>query len=385
MKKYRYFLRLVVGASILYTNLVQEAYCTPAQIRGLSIKLPDSPQQHNDAGAPELASISTKIPVAKPCATLAEVSCIFENDLSDVDTDDEGAYDEGAYEDIQRLGEIPVTKNTKPYNRSRHPGRAKKTEDYDSTSNYVKVEFAPEKLRTQLSQDALGIVKALNYSKSEKHTTCRCVALRDKHEHVKKFAFHNGAGVMSPTMRTKAHESGYDVIQTERSHAEGQFMQFLLYRHKQRPGLYTHIMGMGCSRPHCSKCDHIFKTLLGGNYYEVTAAVYEKREEIVLPTTNQAEWDDLLSRFKETSTNTNGDVTPASFTPMSGAHVTITTPGTVLGQDATDNKDYNDYYLQKLLHQTLVNTTGEEYDSSGGWVTNSSSKETGKKQKRRNR
>jgi len=35
---------------------------------------------------------------------------------------------------------------------------------------------------------------------------------------------------MSPNMRKKAHELGYDVIQAKQSHAEGQFLQFLLHR-----------------------------------------------------------------------------------------------------------------------------------------------------------
>ncbi len=378
MKKYRYLLRLFVAISILYTNLTPGAYCTQVRIQGLGIRFPYSPQQYNDAGASKLSSISTEIPVTEHGAALEGVLCTFEDDLSDVDTDDEGAH-----EDIKRLRKIPVTKNTRPYNRSRHPGQAKNTEDYDPTGNYVKAEFAPEKLRTQLSQGALDIVKALNNSESEKHTTCLCIALRDQHERVKKFVFHNGDRVMSPVMRTKARELGYDVIQTDRSHAEGQFMQFLLYRHKQRPGLYTHIMGMGCSRPHCSKCDHIFKTLLGSKYHEFTASVYEKHEEVVLPMTNQAEWGDLLVRLKKMSTNTDVSVAPDSFTPISNAYVTIKTPGVVLGQDATDNKDYNDYYLPKLLEQTLVGTTGKKYSLSSGWVTNSLSKEVVQQRKAR--
>jgi len=66
-----------------------------------------------------------------------------------------------------------------------------------------------------LSQDALTIVGSEPNSTTQNSTVCLCVALRDKHKHVKKFVFHNGANVFPPKMREKAEELGYDVIQTE--------------------------------------------------------------------------------------------------------------------------------------------------------------------------
>ena len=78
-------------------------------------------------------------------------------------------------------------------------------------------------------------------------------------------------------MRDTAHKYSYDVIQTERSHAEGQFIHFLLHRNQKRPGWYTHIMGMGCSKCHCAKCDCLFKIWLGKKYYAFTTAINDKK------------------------------------------------------------------------------------------------------------
>lgn len=49
---------------------------------------------------------------------------------------------------------------------------------------------------------------------------------------------------MALGFRTKARELGYDIIQAGKSHAEGQFLQFLHSRDQKRPGLYTHIVAM---------------------------------------------------------------------------------------------------------------------------------------------
>ena len=82
---------------------------------------------------------------------------------------------------------------------------------------------------------------------------------------------------MEPNHRHKACELGYDVIQADPSHAEGQFLQFLYKRMSQNPGLYTHIVGMGCSRRHCCECDSALKLCLGKNYSYVTAAAQQQQ------------------------------------------------------------------------------------------------------------
>ena len=41
----------------------------------------------------------------------------------------------------------------------------------------------------------------------------------------------------------------------------------------KRPGVYTHLVGMGCRKPHCAECDCLFRLILGKNYGTIPAAV----------------------------------------------------------------------------------------------------------------
>ena len=68
---------------------------------------------------------------------------------------------------------------------------------------------------------------------------------------------------------------GYHVIRAGRSHAEGEFLQFLWKRSKQHTPAYTHIIGMGCSRKHCKECDLLLQLVLGIDYHRITAAADE--------------------------------------------------------------------------------------------------------------
>jgi hypothetical protein len=128
-------------------------------------------------------------------------------------------------------------------------------------------------LPTQLSLDARVILEAEPNERSKNSTAIFCVVLRDKYGFLKKFVFHNGKEAMSGPVRAKAHELGYDIIQAEQSHAEGQFLQFLYKRNAERHGHYTHIVGMGCSKKHCGECDSLLALFLGPNYHDITASV----------------------------------------------------------------------------------------------------------------
>lgn len=114
-----------------------------------------------------------------------------------------------------------------------------------------------------LVKDALIINEA--FKGVSTHTTVLCVALEDLQGTIKKFVFQNAE---SPSrLATKAHELGYHLIQAQRSHAECQFLQFL-YSFKEE---YTHIIGMGCSRRHCTECDCLLNLVLGDKYHVVSA------------------------------------------------------------------------------------------------------------------
>ena len=126
-------------------------------------------------------------------------------------------------------------------------------------------------LRNKLSIDACEIVNALP-RQNQLHTTIVCVALKNQENQIKRFAFHNGdMGWLDQAYNT-AHEKHYHVIQAERAHAEGQFLQYLF----QNANEYTHIVGIGCSRAYCTECDCLLKLLLDPNWkYIATAAKTE--------------------------------------------------------------------------------------------------------------
>lgn len=175
------------------------------------------------------------------------------------------------------------TKAPQIYNYSRQD--KKRSSSYSEVKNYVSNDEKEylgylenqELLLKKLSIDSKLIAEA-NEEGYKGSTVIFCVMLMDKNNHLKRFAFHNGESVMKPSMREKAEELGYDVIKAEQSHAEGQFLQFLLHRsnypkNSSNARYYTHIVGMGCSRSHCAECDTLLSLLLGNNYHEVTSSV----------------------------------------------------------------------------------------------------------------
>lgn len=177
-------------------------------------------------------------------------------------------------EEVKIGRNIDITKSSyntgvKSTNRSR-----KKDPSYDPNVHFVKPED-PIPDASSLVRDAKEIHESLD---GDNYTTIFCVALRDGHGHIKKFAFHNSPDEMRPSRRKKLKDLGYDRIQSDQSHAEGQFLQFLFKREglKEREetekAAYTHIIAMGCSRPHCVECDCLFRLILGKNYSKLTAA-----------------------------------------------------------------------------------------------------------------
>ncbi len=149
---------------------------------------------------------------------------------------------------------------------------------YSSIRNYC-VEADETLSPAHLAQDALRIHRSIRGEKAKKATSILCVALMDVHHHIKKFAFCSADRPMRLEARIEAEHLGYDVVRTERSHAEGQFLQFLHRRNLVRPGLYTHVLAIGCSRRFCAKCDCLLQLTLGRNYAQIAAVIEE--EEIL--------------------------------------------------------------------------------------------------------
>ena len=199
------------------------------------------------------------------------MSCDSDEDISQQDDAEDKGVDESLPLAISRLmSYIPPewSKNIINYSRTQ-------SEDGHYSKHYVSAE--DDVSSKQLAKDAKLIHESIRGDKS--FTTIFCVALRDIHGHIKKFACCNSA-VMPPSCRKQAESLGYAVIKAEKSHAEGQFLQFLYKRATINPGLYTHVVAMGCSRPHCPECDLVLQLVLGRNYKEISAVIGSVTEEI---------------------------------------------------------------------------------------------------------
>ena len=260
-------------------------------------------------------------------------------------------------------------------NRSRHAGNATQNEKYNPVRNYVSCKV-DDSFSRQLSTDTRTLLDLLPSDQSKHSTTCLCVALRDKHGYIKKFVFHNGASIISPVLRTKAHALGYDLIQVEQSHAEGEFIQFLLRRHQVRPGLYTHIMGIGCSRLVCAECDHLFKMFFGDNYQNMRIASAHNDEREI--TVTESNIDCCLSRQAVDT----GDIIPSSFVPMYKKKLIIEVPGTVLNSEAIDMATYSNYYMPRYLQQAIQYLVSRPVDFSNERFNKSEQAKRGRRKRK---
>jgi hypothetical protein len=247
---------------------------------------------------------------------------------------------------IDRKVEKIFLNDSNIYNASRHlkkrvsEKKHKNREDYIWKNNYLSSEDSYRNLR--LSFDALLISEA-NTNERKSSTVIFCVLLRDKYGYLKKFVFHNLESNMSGTMRAKAHELGYDIIQSGQSHAEAQFLQFLYKRNDARPGHYTHIVKMGCSKKHCSECDALLKLLLGPNYHKITSSInHGKESDIPLPTVEAdppiIKGDDVFFRY------------------VTSIHLKIVHKEEAVDEGAV----YRNYYLPKSLKDQIKHTLGND-------------------------
>lgn len=130
-------------------------------------------------------------------------------------------------------------------------------------------EITSASYRYTLKRDADSIFQLAQNKLNQKSVdmsqiTILCVALRTKNGYIKKFVFTNQPSLyqfdLNNTYYTTeeimrvisdiAHRKRYHVIMAQRAHAEGELVQFL----QERPTRYTHLVAMGCNRPHCLMC-----------------------------------------------------------------------------------------------------------------------------------
>jgi hypothetical protein len=245
------------------------------------------------------------------------------------------------------------TVNLSRYKRGR--GNYVRRENYKSDNNYYKLQHNGFWNRVILAMEAKEILEAEDNSVTRDKTAVFCVALRNKQSYCKKFAFHSGEKAMGPNMFRTAENLGYDVIQAEQSHAEGQFLQFL----RKRRGHYTHIMGMGCSKKHCAECDCLMSFLLGEGYSTFTAAVNDgkgkgaktsKREMVFLKELT------ILNEDKEEKVNDKNIAAPNCEIYQARKLIF----NVVIDRDAIDKEIYDNYYLPEKLQEWIQSCAKKE-------------------------
>jgi hypothetical protein len=175
----------------------------------------------------------------------------------------------GAPKPIERL-------NTSRADELKKQKKSLERQNFVKSKNFVKNESEINPFK--LAQDAKIILEGELNSWTKSSTVIFCVVLRNKYGYCKKFVFHNGPNKLKKNMRDRAYHLNYEVIQANQSHSEIQFVQFLYKRHKIRPGFYTHILGMGCSKKHCKECNCLMELLLIPNYCDITASIDDSLE-----------------------------------------------------------------------------------------------------------
>jgi hypothetical protein len=154
-------------------------------------------------------------------------------------------------------------------------------------------------LCNKLAKDAFRISNAHANIMKRELTTCICVVLRNESQLPYKFVFHNSNGSLPPSMRNEAAHLKYEIKSIEPGHAEVNMVDYLTYSARQylsegvdskpKNAMYTHILGMGCSRKHCQECNALLNLFLGCGFSIFTAAMekincrrvieYQRKEE----------------------------------------------------------------------------------------------------------
>ncbi|MEO1301220.1 MAG: hypothetical protein AAFU83_03170, partial [Bacteroidota bacterium] len=171
---------------------------------------------------------------------------------------------------------VKIEQGTHVYNYSKRTSRP--DDPYNRLNHFWKQdEVVPS--AEKLTRDAVSIA---HHSKDSEHCTILCTALRNKEGYVERFVFHNGLGVMGPSIRKEAAKLGYDIIKTRQSHAELGLLQFLSANSGPRNDpSYTHLVAMGCNRLHCIECDYLLGKLIAKAYHSVTAAWQGTYQEVI--------------------------------------------------------------------------------------------------------
>lgn len=305
------------------------------------------------------------------------LSVPFDESSMHIDTDNEsdrrleGTLKGGSTDaKLEALSVIRRKNKKHNLNRSRHVGKASQGQSYDLSNNYWKEQYSAivdmsnkQVLCNKLTLDAF-LISESGVADRPGSITCLCVALRDKSEHVKKFVFHNGENLLALNMRKKAEELGYDVIQTEQSHTEGQLIQFLLYRHRKMPGFYTHLLGMGCSRSHCMECDSLLKLYLGDNYHQFTSSINTRntKKEDIREDHNP---DRIHTEVRKIGLTIND-----AGKPVVSKHIDRT-GDVVHGDRALDVCIFKNYYLPLSLKDSIQEKLGVTIIFSGERLTKS--------------
>lgn len=234
------------------------------------ISIPDTPEQRILKEREDLLNILSKIDVP---ASQEDTLALPTQAYKDYDSEDEADDQKNVTEEQRRIKKTRQTYRSRPYNLTR-AARNKAGEKEKMIKNYSKQPISTYKL----VQDTKLIQEAETADRST--ITICCVALREnRYGYFKKFAFSNAKN-MSPKCRNQAEDLGYAVIKAPQSHAEGQFLQFLYTRARNRPELYTHIVGIGCSRRHCPECDLLLQLSLGKGYKNVSAVISSGEQKI---------------------------------------------------------------------------------------------------------
>jgi hypothetical protein len=290
LKALRYSGQHIGRCLLLFVVLAHESRGVELQLRGLNIEQLLVPNAPNSAATvpvdAKYLDDMLRLGTFSAAVIDEQVTVILTEHLTEFSDTDESIEEEGK---IQKGVGASFLKFTSKFSGDRSKIRLKPSEiNQNQTPGQI-----TEDLCRKLAKDAFRIANAHHNARTREATTCLCVVLRDEEQYAKRLVFHNSTDEMQPSLRAKANELMYGIRNAYLAHAEAQFIDFLLYRARQRDkerdtdqkkkAQYTHILGMGCSRKHCQECDALCKLFLGHEYLSFTAATEKLNDGQSMP------------------------------------------------------------------------------------------------------
>jgi uncharacterized membrane protein YkoI len=248
--------------------------------------------------------------ISQTKASVETLEICTDEEVREKDQQQDVEHDTQVSENVKQIRQKIEETEAYQHGQRNTPGDISGKSIFKATDVYAEQDL-PLRTTTLCRELALDACEMANSHKSEgtrERTTCLCVVLWNSHDNYgRRLAFCNGIAFPSHVKKFNTenkkddHLYGkYQLVDNKPSnntggHAETKLIDFLLNCKKR----YTHLLGVGCSRPHCKECDVLFQVLLGCDYHQFTAAMKKTTSNDVAPTFERNEDNKLNMKIAQ--------------------------------------------------------------------------------------